>query len=349
MINLLIVDDSPVAQTFLNYIFSKETDIRVVGIAKNGIEAIELARDNKPNVISMDMNMPGMSGFETTRKIMETNPTPIVIVSGSNNIKEVSVAYEALNAGALAAISKPKNICHEDFEKESKELIRTIRMMSEIKTVKRWPSKIIKVEKIKEEKIPAKENIQTSGQIKIIAIGASTGGPSIIQEILSQIKKSINIPILITQHMSPGFEQGFADWLSKATGLTVRIAENGDLLTNGVVYLAPTNSHMGVNNKGRLFLTKPIAGEYICPSVSFMFKNIAEGFGNAAIGILLTGMGSDGGKELKLMRDKGAITIAQDEESCVVFGMPKEAICIGGAAFICNPKEMVKKINALIK
>ena len=140
MIKLLIVDDSPVAQIFLNYIYSKEPDIQVIGIAKDGKEAIELTESNKPDVISMDIHMPGLNGFETTRKIMETNPTPIVIVSGISNVKDISIAFQSIEAGALATVARPQHLGHPEFDKNSKELIQTIKLMSEIKVVRRWPN-----------------------------------------------------------------------------------------------------------------------------------------------------------------------------------------------------------------
>ncbi len=349
MIKLLIVDDSTVSQKFLTYLFSRESDIKVVATAKNGTEAIELAELHKPDVISMDIHMPGMSGFETTRKIMETNPIPIVIVSGISNVKDVAVAFQAIEAGALATVAKPESFVQPEFEIKARELIQTIRLMSEIKTVRRWPEKIKSNVNIDKASIDLKSSILPNyGKIKVVAIGASTGGPSAIQEILSGLRKDIKVPILITQHMSAGFEQGFADWLTNVTGMPVKIGENGELPLQGHVYISPTESNMGISHFGSILLTPRDPLQPICPAVAFLFSTVAEFYCNLSIGIILTGMGSDGSKELKLMRNRGAITIAQNEASCVVFGMPKEAISHGSATNIMNPKEIAFFINSTI-
>jgi two-component system chemotaxis response regulator CheB len=349
MIKVLIVDDSAVSQKFLSYLFSREPDINVVGIANNGFEAIDLAKRYKPDVISMDIHMPGMSGFETTRRIMETNPIPIVIVSGNNNVKDVEIAFQAMEAGALATVAKPEGFLQPEFELKVRELVQTIRIMSEIKTIKRWPEKIKPKEKNNLQTIDTSaKTIPKSAKISIIAIGASTGGPSAIQEILSGLKKDLTVPILITQHMSAGFEQGFVDWLKNITGIPVKIGENGENALRGHVYVAGTESNMGITQNGNIFLSPRDPFQPICPAVSFLFTSVAGVYSNLSMGIILTGMGSDGSKELKLMRDKGAVTIAQNEESCVVFGMPKEAITFGGATHIMNPKEIAFFINSTI-
>ncbi len=348
MINLLIVDDSAVARTFLNYIFSLDPDIRVVGIARSGIEALELVKRNKPNVISMDIHMPVMDGFETTRKIMETFPTPIVLVSQSMNITEVSIAYKSIEAGALACVARPVSIDHPDFEKGAKELIQTIKLMSEVKLVRRWAKKEGPTETHTEAVAKKNDFVIPANHVSLLAIGASTGGPSVILEILSGISKNIPFPVLITQHMSPGFEQGFADWLSHSSGLPVSIAMHEERPVKGHVYLAPTNFNMGVNAKGQITLSKAKANQHICPSIDFLFQSVSRVYGGSAVAIILSGMGSDGACGMKLLYDKGAVTIAQDEKSCVVYGMPKEAINAQAVKYVLPPTEISEFINSII-
>jgi len=349
MINLLIVDDSAVARTFLNYIFSRDPEIRVVGIARSGLEALELVKRNKPDVISMDIHMPVMDGFETTRKIMETVPTPIVLVSGSMSITEVTIAYQSLEAGALACVARPVGMEHPDFESNAKELIQTIKLMSEVKLVRRWAKKEGQTETPAEPVAKKKEFVVPANHISLLAIGASTGGPSVILEILSEISKDIPFPILITQHMSAGFEQGFADWLAHSSGFTVSIATNEEHPVKGHVYLAPTNYNMGVNTKGHITLTKAKTSQAICPSVNHLFQSVSKVYGSSAIAIILSGMGNDGTCGMKMLYDKGAVTIAQDEKSCVVFGMPKEAINAHAVKYVLTPKEISEFINTIIQ
>lgn len=346
MVKVFIVEDSPVNREFLKFILESDPGIEVIGTARDGKEALEVLERVKPDIITMDINMPRMNGFETTQKIMATKPVPIVIVTGSWDPEEVSISYQAIEAGALACIARPRGIGHPKFEAAAQELVTTIKIMSEVKVVRRWHKTPISAKAPILNKAPA----LLSADIRIIAIGASSGGPVILKQILSQLPKHVNVPVMIVQHISKGFLPGFIDWLSKNVELPVHIASSGETVLPGNVYFAPDDFQMGINKNNQIVLSENHAINGLCPSVSYLFRTIAEVYGRKTAGILLTGMGRDGAEELKLMCDEGAVTIAQDKESSAVWGMPGEAVKLNAAKYILNPDEIaayLKKITAV--
>ncbi|MGO8694348.1 MAG: chemotaxis-specific protein-glutamate methyltransferase CheB [Rectinemataceae bacterium] len=345
MIRVLVVEDSPVVQEFLTYILDSDPDIRVVGVAPNGMEALDCVEMLRPDVITMDIHMPIMDGFEVTRRIMETVPTPIVIVSGSTGATELASTFRALEAGALAVISRPPGLNHTAFDEGSKELILTVKLMSEIKVVRRFARK--KPAQTAAPAVPAREPGTASG-IRIIAIGASTGGPPVLKEILSGLSKNFSLPVLIVQHIAAGFVKGFSEWLAGASGFPVHIASNGEVPLPGHGYLAPDDFHLGLAGGPRIVLSDDSPERSgLRPSVAHLFRSVARVLGPQAVGVLLTGMGRDGAEEMKMMRDRGAITIAQDEESSVVHGMPGEAIRLDAATYVLPPKGIAAMLSSL--
>ena len=341
MIRVLIVEDSPVVSQMLSYILSSDPDIKVVGIATNGEEAIRMTVRLKPDVVTMDIVMPGMDGYEATRKIMETTPVPIVIVSSSYNYTEVAKSFKALEAGALAMIAKPVGIGHPLFEKHSSDLINTIKTLSTIKMGKY--KRRIKPDK----KVIVKKEIARQ-EIRMIAIGASTGGPPVLQTILSGLPKNLPVPVAIVQHITQGFTAGFTSWLSDVTGFNVCVPENGEICIPGKVYVAPDNAHMVFDYGGRILLNNDPPDNLLKPSVAHLFISVANVFREKAVGVLLSGMGRDGAEGLKMMRDMGAVTIAQDEESSVVFGMNGEAVRLGAARYVLSPEDITQMLIHLI-
>jgi len=343
MIRVLIVDDSPVVSQMLSYIFSSDPAINVMGIATNGEEAITMTARLKPDIVTMDVNMPGMDGFEATRRIMESTPVPIIIVSSSYNPSEITKAFRAIEAGALSIMSKPVGIGHPFYEKESRELINTVKALSNVKVVTR-----------KRRIVPAGEVITKTEKeiarqkISMIAIGASTGGPPVIQTILKGLPKDFPVPITIVQHITQGFTTGFASWLSDTTGFIVRVPENGEKCLPGTIYVAPDNAHMVFDYGGRILLNNDPPDNLLKPSVAHLFISVANVFREKVVGVLLTGMGRDGAEGLKMMRDMGAVTIAQNEESSVVFGMNGEAVRLGAARYVLPPEGITQMLINLI-
>lgn len=343
-IRVLIVEDSPVVREFLVHILTSDPEIEVVGSAHDGEEALEAAKRAKPDLITMDIHMPKMDGFTATRRIMETQPLPIVIVSGSSTAKEASTAFKAMEAGALAVVSRPKGIGHTDYERTAKDLVQTVKLMSEVRVIRRSPL----VRKPSGPPAPKAEVAGADREIRVVAIGGSTGGPLAVKTILSGLSKGFSVPILIAQHIASGFIEGFAQWLTDACGLPVHVAAEGELLLPGHAYVAPDGFYLMVGIGNRIALKRNELNNGVLGSVSCLFESVEKVFGKNAVGILLTGMGRDGAESLKSMKEKGAITIAQDKDSSVVFGMPKEAIDLGAATFVLPPEQIVPLLLELV-
>lgn len=347
MIKVLVVEDSAVVREFLVHILRSDSEIQVVGTANNGEEALDAVKQTRPDVITMDINMPKMNGFEATRQIMETVPTPIVIVSGSSSGKEVATTFHAIEAGALAFVSRPKGFGHAEHAEMAEQLVRTVRLMSEVKVVRRWAR-----HRVGNAALTAIPEVQTSGAsagVEVVAIGASTGGPIIIQNILSQLSKDFPVPMLVVQHTAPGFIAGFGDWLAQSTGFPVHIAAHDEYPLPGHAYVAPDGVHMGAKIGGRIMLSKDEPENGLRPSVSFLFRSVAEIYGRNAVGVLLSGMGRDGAEELKSLKEKGALTIAQDKESSVVHGMPGEAIKLDAATHVLSADKIAPALETFVK
>jgi two-component system chemotaxis response regulator CheB len=346
MIEVLVVEDSPVAREFLVYILDSDPEIKVVGIATNGKRALEALKDIKPGVITMDIHMPEMDGFEATRRIMQTSPTPIVIVTASLDPREVGTSFRAIEAGALAVVARPQGLGHPEFESNARELIQTVKLMSEVKVVKRWNrARVVPL-------APAVREIDVDGargEIEVVAIGASTGGPIALQTLLSGLPKDFPAPVLIVQHIAMGFTDGFVRWLNQTSCLPVHLAAHGEAMLSGHVYVAPDGFQMGLNINGRIVLSHDPPEYSLRPSVSFLFRSVAEVYEGKAVGVLLTGMGKDGAVELQLMKKRGAITFAQDAESSVVHGMPGEAIKLEAATYVLPPPKIAAALQSLVK
>lgn len=347
MIKVLIVEDVAVVREFLINILSSDPEIQVIGTANNGEEALEAAKRYKPDLITMDINMPKMNGFEATRRIMETTPTPIVIVTASWDPKEVTTSFRAMEAGALTVLEKPRGMGHPDHESTAKELVQMVKLMSEVKVVRRWACP--RREPVIPAAPPLAELERISTKIELVAMGASTGGPMVLQTILSRLPKDFSVPVLIVQHMATGFIQGFVEWLAQTCGRLIHVATQGVYLLAGHTYIAPDGFQMKVERGGKISLTcdEPVNG--LRPSISYLFRSVANVYGQNAMGVLLTGMGNDGVEELKLLKDKGAITIAQDEKSSVVYGMPGEAMKIGAATYVLPANKIATVLESLIK
>jgi two-component system chemotaxis response regulator CheB len=345
MIKVLVVDDSPVVRDLLKHILTLENEMVVIGEAKDGQEAVEFVERNKPDVITMDINMPRLNGFDATRQIMQKNPVPIVIVTASWDPSDLNKAWQAMEAGAVAAVEKPRYSTEENYRNNSKNIVDTVRLMSQVKVVRRWPKRKVAVTEVSADRT---ESRLSAPRYEIVAIGASTGGPPVIKELLETLPENFSAPIAIVQHIARNFTAGLVEWLDRSTALKVRVAKNREILEAGTVYVAPDGLQMKVDLSSHIILTDDPPENGLKPSVSYLFRSIAEIFGKKAVGILLTGMGKDGANELRTLKDKGAITIAQDKETSVIHGMPGEAIKIGGATHIAAPDRIVGLLMRLI-
>ncbi len=347
-IKVLIVEDSPSVQDLIIYILNSDPEIEVIGTAYTGKRAITFLEHNKPDIITMDISMPEMDGLEATRIIMETNPVPILIVTASWSPSDITLSYQATEAGALAMLEKPRGIGHPDHNRMALELVKTVKLMSKVKVVRRWARARREPGKAKLPPSVPKPG-QIKAEIKLVAIGASTGGPPALQKILSLLPKNLPVPILIVQHITKGFLKGLVEWLNETTHHNVHIAANNENPKQGNVYVAPNGYQMGVKSGGILVLRKDDPEYNLCPSVSYLFRSVAEVFRENAIGVLLTGMGKDGAYELKMMKDHGAITIAQSEESSVIYGMPGTAVKLGAVKYILSLEQIAGTIELILK
>lgn len=346
MIKVLIVDDSPVVRDLLKHILTSENEMVVIGEAKDGQEAVDFVAKNKPDVITMDINMPRLNGFDATRQIMEKYPVPIVIVTASWDPSDVNKTWQAMEAGAVAALEKPRYSTQDDYKSNAKNIVDTVRLMSQVKVVRRWTAKrknpgAISLAQKAEQSAPAQ-------RYKIVAIGASTGGPPVLKELLESLPENFSAPIAIVQHIARNFTAGLVEWLDRSTSLNVRIAKNRERPEAGTVYVAPDGLQMKFDFSGHVILTDDPPENGLKPSVSYLFRSVADVFAEKAVAILLTGMGRDGANELRTLRDRGAVTIAQDKETSVIHGMPGEAIKIGAASHIAAPDKIVSLLMRLI-
>lgn len=324
MIKILITEDSEVVATLLKAIFQAEPDMHVVGWARNGREAVTLVHEHKPDIVTMDIRMPVMDGFDATRMIMSTDPTPIVVVSSSVDDEELRITFRAIEEGALAVIEKPRGLNHPDFELIRSQLVETVRAMAEVKVIRRRRPR------------PSAGIFETSlarrtGNYEVVGIACSTGGPQVLTAILGGLPVGFPLPILVVQHTSPGFVGGLVNWLRGQTLLDVCLAKSGQTLAGGTVHIAPDSYHLEVQRLDRqltLYLSDAPPNSGFRPSGNLLFQSFAKICPKTAIGGILTGMGSDGAHGLMALRNAGGHTFAQDEESSVVFGMPAAAIAM---------------------
>ncbi len=330
-INVLVVGDSGAARSLLVQLLESDPQIHVIGAVNDGPAAIDFINNQRPDVIVMDIHRPNLDGLEATRCIVETHPVPIVICTTTVGANSVVSPFQLMEAGAVACVEKPVSREHADFAQLMMNLLETVKLMSEVKVVRRWP-------RSRNGSSPASRLVEggksAPSRITLIGIGASTGGPPVLQTILSSLPKDYPAAILIVQHIARGFLPGLVEWLNQTTALEVHVAAHGTWPLRGHVYLAPDDFHMIVDSGGRILLTSDDAESGVRPSVSRLFRSLAEVCGRHALGVLLSGMGKDGAQELKLMKDTGAITIAQDKETSVVHGMPGEAIELGGVTHV---------------
>lgn len=332
-IKVLVADDSALMRAVLAHLLQSDANLQLIGAVEDGQAALDfiLEASELPDVVLMDIHMPRMDGFEATRRIMESRALPIVICTSQANPKELQIAFRAMEAGAVACVEKPVSSEHADFQRHATNLLQTLRLMAEIKVVRRWPrtngASQSTAGRASSAPVPAIRTLQGP----LVAMGASTGGPPVLQMILSQLPKDFAAPIVIVQHISPGFMGGFIDWLNETTGLSVHVAAHGMPLENGRVYVAPDDFHLTVNGR-RTALSREPPENGVRPAVSQLFRSLVPLATPSTIGVLLTGMGKDGAAELLQLRARGAWTIAQDRESSVVHGMPGEAIQLGAAA-----------------
>jgi len=342
-LRVLIVEDSLTVRKHLVWLVSSHPEMEVVGEAADGREGIEACQRLRPDVMTLDMMMPVMSGLAATEYIMAYCPTPIVIVSASTNRGELFKSYEALAAGAVEVVEKPTG--DEEDGKWERQLIETLRVVSRIKVITHPRGRLGLQREMPSLDVP----VRASGRPRMIAIGTSTGGPGALLEVLGKLPANFPVPILVVIHIGRPFAPAFAEWLDGQSPLRVSYARDGEALPQvgqARVVIAPPDSHLVVTG-GRLRLTNDAERHSCRPSVDALFESIAAEHGVECVACLLTGMGRDGADGLLAIRRAGGVTLAQDEQSCVVYGMPREAARIGAASHVLSLGQFAPALKAL--
>ncbi|MFN3652134.1 MAG: chemotaxis-specific protein-glutamate methyltransferase CheB [Armatimonadota bacterium] len=356
MVRVLLAEDSLVVREHLVSLLSEDPEIQLVGTARNGVEAVEMVRQLRPDVVLMDVTMPRMGGYEATRQIMGSSPLPIVMISSGFDTGGVATTFEALRAGAVAVVEKPRG-GGDTEEASARELCQTVKLMAEVKVVRRWardpsvPRPISPADRPRagERPVSTRTAVAPSRQrrIELAVIGASTGGPAVLVEILTRQPAQLPVPILIVQHIARGFVGGLAAWLNEQTALNVKLAEPYEPLRAGVVYLAPDGYQLGVTPTRRIRLVDAPAEDGFKPSISYTLRSVAAQYGAAGLGVLLTGMGHDGAAGLLQLRQAGGLTVAQDAASSVIFGMAERAVGLGAVEHVSSPREIAELLRTL--
>jgi two-component system chemotaxis response regulator CheB len=342
-LRVLVAEDSLTVRRRLCETLAAEPGIEVVGEAEDGRQAIERCQALRPDVLTMDMMMPVMTGLAATEYIMAHCPTPILIVSSSINRGELFKTYDALAAGAVDVLEKPRG--DEPDDRWERRFIDTVRLVARIRVITHLRARYAAPAPNGVEVMPA---ASASARCQVIALGASTGGPGALVRVLRDLSPAVRVPVLAVLHINEPFGSAFADWLDAQVPRPVAFARHGQALVElaGRIVLAPPDQHLVLRN-GATLLTHGSEVHSCRPSVDVLFESVAAACGPGAVGGLLTGMGRDGASGLLAMRRAGAATVAQDEASCVVYGMPREAALIGAAARILPLAEIGAALSEL--
>jgi two-component system chemotaxis response regulator CheB len=349
-INVLLVDDSAVVRQVLQAVLERDPNINVMGAASDPIFAMSRMAKQWPDVIVLDIEMPRMDGITFLKKIMSERPTPVVICS-SLSIEGAKTSIQALEAGAISIVTKPQFGLKNFLEDSAAHLIQSVKMaaIANINNLRKKPA--IKLA-VNVDRIPQSTSDSLSKTTeRVIAIGTSTGGTQALELVLSALPRTVP-GIVIVQHMPEKFTEMFAKRLDSICDIRVKEAKNNDRVMPGLALIAPGGKHMVLKRSGAQYHVQILDGPRVNrhkPSVDVLFRSVAKFAGSNALGVILTGMGNDGANGLKEMNNVGAVTIAQDKESCVVFGMPKEAIALGAADKVLSlqliPNEIMRYRN----
>jgi two-component system, chemotaxis family, protein-glutamate methylesterase/glutaminase len=317
-VSVLVVDDSVICRQLISAALSDDPDIQVIGTASNGQEAVALTKELRPHVITMDVDMPVMDGLTAVEHIMAECPTPILVLTGDPRSQAPALTYRALELGALALQIKPAIDAGPDAWNLTREvkLISSVRVIRHVRGQKRGTPGAT----------PPPVAALPAASMGIVAVAASTGGPQVLYRMLSELPADFPAPIVIVQHINAAFSESLASWLANTSKLKVRLAVDGDTLQPGVVLVAPPDQHMVVPVRGRVALKAGVERDGHMPSGTVLLESVAKVYGRRAVGVVLTGMGADGADGLLAIKQGGGLALAQNEESCVVFGMPGAAV-----------------------
>jgi two-component system chemotaxis response regulator CheB len=363
LIRVVIIDDSALMRRMIATMIARDPAIRVVGEARDGYEGIRLVQELRPDVVTMDVSMPGLDGLATTEHLMAYCPTPILVLTALPTDGEVGITFKMLGAGALEVVEKPTGNHPEAIERAIRDLVRRIKVLARVKVVthlrgrRRAADLSERTSNTPEAPLlpglpstaipPAPLPHRQRGGFPLIVLGASTGGPRVVQRILSELPANLAASILVVQHIAEGFSNGMVEWLQSSSPLPVMLASEGQLLCPGQVLVAPDQRDLLITPEQRIHLTRsPLLIQR--PSIDIAMQAAAEVFATRAIGVILTGMGRDGAFGLLTIQRRGGYTIAQDEQSCSIFGMPRAAIQLGAATEVLSPPQITQRLIALV-
>lgn len=369
-IRVVVVDDSAVMRRFITNMLQRDPAIQVVGTASNGREAIEVVQQLRPDVVTMDVRMPVMDGVATTEHLMAYCPTPILVLTASLASYDVDITFKMLGAGALEVVEKPRGSNPQALEHAARDLVRRVKILSRVKVVTHLRGRrrtfndgtpsppashnhqaTLPTEQSRDSvalsSIPASTSASDSSLCPVVVIGASTGGPRIIHQIIAGLPRSFPAAVLIVQHIAEGFSEGMAEWLASAGTLPVHIAQEGAPVRPGEALIAPDRRNMLVTSQGTIHLSDaPLLMQR--PSIDITMQAIADVYRSRAIGVLLTGMGRDGAYGMLSLYRRNAYTIVQDEASCAIFGMPRAAIQLGAVREVLPPNAIAPRLVELV-
>jgi two-component system, chemotaxis family, protein-glutamate methylesterase/glutaminase len=345
VVRVLIIDDSAYSRQTIKKMLESDSRIEVAGIASDGIDAMAKTLRLKPDLITLDLEMPEMDGFSFLRWLMQNRPTPVIIISSFSDSKTV---FKALEFGAADFVAKPPRMAAAEFENLEKDLLRKVKGIKDLRIEKLSRN----LEILREDAPPQPVSERAGNLIKVVAIGSSTGGPAALKIILTKLPSGFPAGIAISQHMPKGFTASFAERLNAIAKVNIKEAAEGDELAHGKVLICPGGYHMFFNKRGsRVFvaLKEPKSTDKYTPSVDIMMSSLAEIFGPQAMGVVLTGMGNDGKAGMLAIKSKGGYTIAESADTAVVYGMPAEVIKAGAAERVLPisqiPVEMIRIIR----
>jgi len=353
-LRVLVVDDSALMRKVISDILETDPGIEVVATARDGIEAVELVKTFHPDVVTLDVHMPRLDGLTALRHIMRDQPTPVIILTGLDDHK---IAVEALQSGAVDIVIKPSGPISADLERVQDELIRKVKLaqLANLRTGFPPVSSITSLHPPPSTSSLTLRSRSTGTRgTWVVAIGASTGGPRAVEYVLRTLPADLPAALVVVQHMPSGFTRSFAERLDKICALTVREGTEGDLLHPGVAYIAPGGYHMHIqrgsvhDELGHITLDDGPPVHNVRPAVDVTMVDVAELFGSRALGVVLTGMGSDGALGLRRIKEEGGVTIAQDRETSVVYGMPRAALALGVVDLVLPLQEIPAMIVQVI-
>lgn len=343
MIGVLLVEDSPTVRGFLRQALAADPGIMVLGEASDGEAGVAAVERLRPDVVVLDIHMPRLDGVEATRRIMRARPTPILIFCGRADAPGAAQGFDALQAGALALIEKPGP--GADLAGIARELVERVRVIAGVRPVRRWttPSRGAPLPAA----LAPPPGPPRARPIEVVAIGASTGGPAAVVELLRGLPADLAAPVLLAQHITPGFTQGLVEWLGREVALRVVVAAAGEAPRPGCVHVAPDDRSLTVSAGRRMQVERRPEGT-IRPSIDLLFESVARAWEGAGAGVLLTGMGDDGARGLLALHDRGGLTIAQTPDSCVVPSMPRSAIALGAVDHILPVEAIAPRLCAAV-